>query len=252
MRALWRSCVLGLWWSCVLGLLCSSVRQALGDAVTATQTPSSTSEQRLNSSITVTCSISGGHARGLSFSRRFDSQDVLFLSLRRGGIAEETVKREYEGRLGFRVEKSEEGLSVGITVSQLQVDDTDLYLCVWTCFKDHLETYSSTGSIVIVREYVPESLQPQCDGGDEDKVLDVVLVALSASSVPFVLSLLVLSVFAFCKRFKKNFTPSGPGVRPPPPPRRPLPACPAPPPQSQTYSYLSSSVSSAFSHEYVH
>lgn len=207
--------------------------------------PSSTSEIRQNSSVTIRCSISGMLVTGLSFNRQFDAQMVTFLRMKEGKIVKNTHGDKFMGRIEAR-EESRGGSDVDITLtlSHLQVDDTDLYYCHWSCFNGHLKSFFSNGSIIIVKEYILERVQPKC----KVDILDILSIALNVIAIPFVLCLLILSVFALCKRFTKKFTPGSSAVRPPP--RRPLPPC--PPPQYQAYSYLSTSVSSTYSQEYLH
>lgn len=229
-----------MWWSCVLGLLCVSAHQAMANVI-ATQTPSSTSTV-LNASVSIVCSISLKHAFGVTFIRRFDTADIVFLELNAGDIKGNFTAPSFNGRVHFSKAHGSDPAFV-FTLTRLQADDTDLYYCKWIVFANKGVTrYTSNGTIIIVRKEVTSESDkvPKCH---DDDIQGVILMALSISSIPLVLCILILSAVALCKRFAQKFTPSRSVVSPPP--RRPLP----PPPGCQTYSYLS--VSPHISPEYL-
>ncbi|XP_072311945.1 uncharacterized protein [Eucyclogobius newberryi] len=228
-----------LWCSSVLGLICMLPAQGMANAVTVAQTPISISEVRVNSSAHITCSITSTSVLALALNRRFDTEkDVIYLSLERGQIGTVTTHSRFKGRVDTKLEVPEgTSLRISFTLSQLQVDETDLYFCHWQYFETELETFRSDGSIVIVNEGLPEA--GQCS---EDFYLpDHLLLSLSIIALPvLILFLLMFLVCVMYKRFHKKCRTSRASCNLPRgrPPHRPRP-----PPPNPNYSYLSTSVS---------
>ncbi|XP_033840589.1 uncharacterized protein LOC117387249 [Periophthalmus magnuspinnatus] len=225
-----------LWCSCVLGLLCLPVHQGMENTVIGTQIPSSTTEMRVNSSVNIMCSITSKSVLGLSLDRRFNPGNVVYLFLNSGQIGKKTITR-YKGRADARVVlSSETDLKINFSLSQLQVDDTDLYFCRWKYYSNKSETFETNGSIIIINDRIPKKVQAECGGNFLD---DVVLVSLSVMSIPFVICILVFSAFLLHKRFQKKFTPSRPANNLSQSGRQHI--CPRP--LNPSYHYLSTSVS---------
>lgn len=215
----------------MLGLLCMSAQ-----AVKVSQNPSTTSTLAVNSSITITCSTTLREAMGLYLYRRFHKQqDVIYLALEKGKISKQSNSVEFEGRAEVKEDtQSGNGLGFTLTLSLLQLHDTNLYYCSWRKLNTvtyEKETHTSNGTIVIIKENVPKR---DCSHYS----VDIISLALSITAIPFVMCLLSVVLFMACNHFKKKFTPTrAPNMSQ----RRPLPIPPQPiPPQPtiHTYSYL--------------
>lgn len=215
-------------WCCVLALLFMPAEVIL-HTWTVSQNPSAITITGVNSSVDITCSTTIENPIGLSLQRRFYSNfkttDVLYLAFTEGDMEKVTKAPEFEGRLQHR--KSGEGWGFTLTLSLLRLDDTDLYYCSWNHIDSQTyssETYPSNGTIIIVRETYPDK---QC----KEYVLDIILIALSVTAVPFVFILVIGALIFIHKRFKKKFRPARPDRPQPNYPQR----------RFQPYSYLTTS-----------
>ncbi|GAA6225995.1 uncharacterized protein LOC108872585 [Lates japonicus] len=192
------------WWSCVLGLLCMPA-EVLLHTWTVSQNPRSISIKRVNSSVDITCSTSLSNPMGLYLKRRFQGEDIVFLSLDKGQVTKDTTNPKFTGRI--QVTPEEVGMGQGFTLqlSLLGLDDTDLYYCTWTHFKlqtSTREAQSSNGTIIIVREM--DLQQKQC----ESHIIDLVLIFLCVTAFTFMLLLFIGALIMRCRRFKKRFRPA--------------------------------------------
>lgn len=194
-------------WCCVLGLLFMPTEVIL-HTWTVSQNPSAIKITGVNSSIDISCSTMINNPFGLSLRRRFRSNtgetDVMYLALVKGKVGKVTKATEFEGRLQHR--QSGEGWEFTLTLSLLRLDDTDLYYCSWSHIDSQTHdslTYSSNGTVIIVKESYPDK---QCN----ELMLDIILIALSVTAVPFGLILFIGAMILISKRFKKKFRPERP------------------------------------------
>ncbi|XP_073345862.1 uncharacterized protein [Pagrus major] len=207
------------WWSCVLGLLCMPAEVILS-TWTVSQEPMSISQVRVNSSTKITCSTSLSETMGVYLHRGFHGKkDVVFLALDKGQVTQDTIAKNFEGRIHIAKEQQiTEGHGFTWELSLLGLEDTDWYYCSWVYFnsvKGNQETRSSTGTIIIVRERDP---QEQCRIHTEN------LIFMSVTAFTAILILFIGAVIVRSKRFKKKFRPAR-EVRPSRP-NRPQHVCP--------------------------
>ncbi|XP_042364378.1 uncharacterized protein LOC121959222 [Plectropomus leopardus] len=202
------------WWSCVLGLLCMHAEVTLS-TWTVSQEPSSISLIKVNSSFKITCSTSRPDPSGFYLHRRFHGKkDVVYLSLDNGEVTKNTITADFLGRIHVtREQQINKGHGFTLHLSLLGVMNTDFYYCSWKYLKSEtatVDTLSSNGTIIIVTERDPHEL---C----RSPILDLVFIALSVTAFTIAMILLIGTLIARCKRFKKQFRPA----RAPNPPRRP-------------------------------
>ncbi|XP_023263903.1 uncharacterized protein LOC111656424 [Seriola lalandi dorsalis] len=198
-------------WSCVLGLLCMPAEVIL-HTWTVSQAPLSVSFLRVNSSAEITCTTSLSNPMGLYLHRRFSGdRDVVFLSLTEGRITKHKTDPKFDNRIVVTAdEQVMEGSGFTLSLSLLELDDTDMYYCSWIHFSQQThqkETQSSNGTIIIVKE---EGLQEPC----KDKILDVTLISLSMTAFAAVLVLFIVALILKCRRFRKTFRPAAEPRRP--------------------------------------
>ncbi|MGH0118531.1 UNVERIFIED_CONTAM: hypothetical protein FKN15_015209 [Acipenser sinensis] len=98
----------------------------------------------------ITCSISlSSKIDGLYLKRRFARpQDVLYFSLAKMKI---NIEKEYKGRLTHHGECC----SFAFTITQLQLNDSDGYYCIWgglDMTTGMLVSYESMGTLIVVKE----------------------------------------------------------------------------------------------------
>ncbi|MGH0147208.1 UNVERIFIED_CONTAM: hypothetical protein FKN15_052790 [Acipenser sinensis] len=99
----------------------------------------------------ITCSISlSSKIDGLYLKRRFARpQDVLYFSLAKMKI---NIEKEYKGRLTHHGECC----SFAFTITQLQLNDSDGYYCIWgglDMTTGMLVSYESMGTLIVVKEH---------------------------------------------------------------------------------------------------
>ncbi|KAK7918930.1 hypothetical protein WMY93_010214 [Mugilogobius chulae] len=239
------------WCSCVLGLLSVAAFQRTfrANAITVTQTPSSLVASLKSSAMitcSITCSITTKDVLGVTLSHRFAEENIAYVALSDGKVLRVINATKFEGRVGPKLEILDgTSLRVNFTLSQLRVEDTNLYFCHWVYDID--KKIASNGTIFIVNDRLPKGTE--C--GDVFEVYDVALFSLCIGSIPVLLFCLLLLVYVLHKRFRRNFKPSRLVSPPPrrPPPHRPLP--PRPPSicsstRNEHYHYLSTSVTLSF------
>ncbi|XP_028989025.1 uncharacterized protein LOC114845315 [Betta splendens] len=192
------------WWSCVLGLVCMAAEVA-HSTWTVLQSPASTHRAKVNSSAEIKCSTSSTEVMGLCLRRRFHSKrDIVFLSLNKGEVMKDTTATEFKGRIQVTPNRNvKQGIELTLQLSLLQLEDTDLYYCEWNSLDSQSmqESKSSNGTILIVREF---DAHEEC----ESKLLDHVLISLSAAALIFLLFFCIGTMILKCPRFKKRFRPA--------------------------------------------
>ncbi|MED6232742.1 hypothetical protein ATANTOWER_001805 [Ataeniobius toweri] len=207
-------------WSCVLGLLCMPAEVIL-NTWTASQSPLTISNVRVNSSLEIICTISLENPTGLALKRRFlGNTEIIYLSFQNGVVTKNTTAEKFRNRIGITQEQLDPGVryKFKLQLSLLGLDDTDLYYCHWTYIKNptyvilHVE---SNGTVIIVREHGPVE---QCS----DHTVDLTLICMSIVAFTALSFIFVGVMIMRCRKFKKRFTPGRP-YAPPLPPRRPQP-----------------------------
>ncbi|XP_038591382.1 uncharacterized protein LOC119915737 [Micropterus salmoides] len=187
------------WWSCVLGLLYMPAEVILS-TWSVSQVPMSISLKKVNSSAEITCSCSLSYLIVFKLQRRFHGNEpVVFLSLENGEVTKNTIAEEFTDRIN--IQQIEGGYGFTLELSLLRLEDTDLYYCNWIHMEsEKLETVSSNGTIIIVRDRDPHE---QC----KHLVLDFIFIGLSVTA--FTVLFLFLGVLIVrCLRFKKHFRPA--------------------------------------------
>ncbi|KAM4524495.1 uncharacterized protein PAE49_000788 isoform 2-T2 [Odontesthes bonariensis] len=180
------------WWSCVLGLLCMPAEVLLNN-LAASQNPSTISLLRVNSSLETTCFTSLSNPLSLTLRRQFQNEEVVHLHFKNEQIKKTTTAQKFVGRVHI-TEELQVKSAISLQLSQLGLEDTDLYYCRWTLLKSaNLVTVTSNGTIIIVRESAP---QDQC----EDTILDLTLISLSVTALSVTLSLFIGALIFKCKR----------------------------------------------------
>lgn len=164
------------------------------------QDPMSISLKKVNSSAEITCSCSLSYLIVFKLQRRFHGNEpVVFLSLENGKVTKNTIAEEFTDRIHFQQIKG--GYGFTLELSLLRLEDTDLYYCNWIHMEsEKLETVSSNGTIIIVRDRDPHE---QC----KHLVLEFIFIGLSVTA--FTVLFLFLGVLIVrCLRFKKHFRPA--------------------------------------------
>ncbi|CAN9508946.1 unnamed protein product [Ophioblennius macclurei] len=196
-------------WSCLLGLLCMPAGVIL-DEWTASQHPSSTCFVKLNSTIDISCSTSLSDPLGLSLMRRFpEAVNVVYLSLDNGEIAKITQAAQFQNRIRVSPgSKVKNGHNFTVQLSQLGVEDTNLFFCNWTHFENSkFKDLSSTGTVLLVGETDPEE---KC----ESNSMELVLICLLVTVVVVIVVLSIVALVFKCMKFRDVFRPNG-EVKPP-------------------------------------
>ncbi|KAM7371199.1 hypothetical protein PAMP_010690 [Pampus punctatissimus] len=135
---------------------------------------------------------------GLYLQRRFhDTKDILYLSLENRRITKNTTDENFEGRIQITPEQQRsDGCSFTLVLSMLGFEDTDLYYCKWIYFASNTKArgkLSSRGTIIIVREKIPEE---QCGF----HFMDLILITLSVIAFTIIFFLTIGELIMRCKR----------------------------------------------------
>ncbi|XP_015251184.1 PREDICTED: uncharacterized protein LOC107098183 [Cyprinodon variegatus] len=203
------------WWSCVLGLLCMPAEVIL-KSYTASQSPSSISYVRVNSSMEIECSSNLEKPTGLSFKRHFLGDEQILYLFYGDGAGKLTKKATFKERIDVIQNQPKTGdhRKVRIKLFQMGRNDTDLYYCSWTYMNEtnYVElSLESNGTVIIVSEHGPEIK-------GSDHALEMTLIYSSIAAFTFILIVIIGIMTVRCRRFKKDFTPDRP-YAPPLPPR---------------------------------
>ncbi|XP_072229173.1 uncharacterized protein [Leuresthes tenuis] len=181
----------GHWWSSVLGLLCMPAEVLLSN-LAVSQNPSTISLLRVNSSLETTCFTSLSNPLSFTLRRKFQNEEVVHLHFGNEQIKKTTIAPKFAGRVLIPKDLQVKS-AISLQLSQLGLEDTDLYYCRWTLLEsENLVTVTSNGTIIIVRESVP---QDQC----ENTILDLTLISLSVTALSVILSLFIGALIFKCK-----------------------------------------------------
>ncbi|XP_035002623.1 uncharacterized protein LOC118101083 [Hippoglossus stenolepis] len=195
------------WWSCVLGLFLCMPAWVTLHTRTVSQRPMSIVVVRGKSSVEISCSTSFSDPIGLYLRRKFLGDRILLhLALEDGLVTKNTTAAEFRGQLNVTLERQVKvGYEFTMWLSELELDDTNLYYCTWSRFESEkrtLKNQTSIGTIIIVQETDP---QEQC----KDQMFVLTWIFLSVAVI--VILFLVIGALIFrCKRFRKDFRPDSP------------------------------------------
>ncbi|KAK6478407.1 hypothetical protein HHUSO_G20716 [Huso huso] len=149
----------------------------------------------------ITCSISLlSKIDGLYLKRRFARpQDVLYFSLAKMKI---NIDKEYKGRLTHHGECC----SFAFTITQLQLNDSDGYYCIWgglDITTGMLVSYESMGTLIVVKEP-----RVSCPTDSSRSNLSFILLLLMVSAGVVVVCVFMCVLLWHCTGNKKSYQPN--------------------------------------------
>ncbi|XP_061088185.1 uncharacterized protein LOC133122293 [Conger conger] len=189
-----------LLWTSVLGLLSTPVGATRADSPEVSQSPNAISLMKVNSTAEIQCRTTLGNTTGLYLKRRFSEEtEVLYISTPTGKI---TINRLYKHRLSVAGECCDYMLQL----SQLGVNDTDGYYCLWSTrdvASQKVLRYESRDTIIIIREKDPKDC-------NRIHSLQHILFILSVTTSAVVVGIFLGVLVWWCKSTKKSYRPTQP------------------------------------------